>query len=81
MTVYKYKEICRNMSDKEKKKNDKKELFKPGKLLNLYDGEGNLLYDTETDSYDPNPNLLRHLSCKNIDMLIFFFFFIDFDIF
>ena len=42
----------RNMSDKEKKKHDKKEALKSGNLLDLYDDEGNPLYDTDTESED-----------------------------
>ena len=37
------------ISDREKKRNDKKEALKSGNLLDLYDDEGNPLYDT-TDS-------------------------------
>ena len=40
------------MSDKEKKKNDKKEALKSGNLLDLYDVERNPLHDTDTDSKD-----------------------------
>ena len=37
------------ISDREKKRNDKKEALKSGNLLDLYDDEGNPLYDS-TDS-------------------------------
>ena len=40
------------MSDKEKKKYKKEEALKSGNLLDLYDDEGNPLYETDTESDD-----------------------------
>ena len=39
-------------SDKEKKNNEKMEALKSGNILDLYDEEGNPLYETDTDSDD-----------------------------
>ena len=43
----------RAISDRERKRNDKKEALKSGNLLDFYDDEGNPLYDS-TDSEESN---------------------------
>ena len=40
-----------SLSDNEKRKNDKKETLKSGNLLDLYDDDGNPLYDSTDSEY------------------------------